>query len=184
MIELVGFESFGASTEPVARFVISVDGEAVDEEFSEVSKDLVLSYGGRSLVKETGKWKQRVLDPPLQTLQADLRQGAHWFGQSVVSGELVIGRRFDVFGEETVSVAAGEFDVTKLRLIGHDSSGAMMKRYLWYCRGLGLVRTHTVYYGKGQVTMVRSEELVKFTPGSGASGSPVGAAARKDGEGE
>ena len=46
VIELVGFEPFGGSNEPVAHFVIRVDEEVVDEEFSEVTKDATPQPGG------------------------------------------------------------------------------------------------------------------------------------------
>lgn len=171
VMELEGFAPFGGSDKPLARFVTRMNGEVVNEEFSEVTRDVIRSFGGRSLIRESGDWKERVLDPALQTLQADLRRGAHWFGQSVISGDLVIRRRFDVLGKEPVKVAAGDFDAIKLRFVGNDSDGAMIKRYIWYVRGIGVVQTHTIHYGKGLVTMVESEELVQFTPGTGDAGS-------------
>lgn len=167
--ELIGLQPFGESGMPLACFVNRIDGEVVGEEYSEISGEFVRSYGGRSLDRETGQWQDRHLQPPMKILQADLRPGAHWYEQGQISGELGIRRRFDVLGQEKVKTAAGQFDAIKLRQVGDDSTGTMIKRYVWYSPGVGLVRTHTVHYGDGRVTMVRVEGLLKFTPGRGVS---------------
>lgn len=178
--EMVGLRPLGDSEELFACYANSISGTVVSEEYNKVTDQEVLSWGIRSRVRKDGSWKEQVFDPPLQIMQADLRRGASWYARCALSSDLVVTRRFDVLGEEPVKVEAGDYDAIKIRIVGGNSNGTLMKRYVWYVQGIGHVKIHTVHYGKGQVIRVEIQELVSFVAGKRSSESQ----SDEDGEGE
>jgi len=166
-MEIIGEGTFGRAEEPVTHYVTTIQGKSVNEEFSKITSDSVVSYGGRSLAR--GEWIEQTLDPPLKTLQADLRRGASWAGVSAISEDTKMMRRFDVLDFESVTVPAGTYDAVKIRFVGADSRGGLIKRYFWISNEFGTIKSRTVHYSGGRLTLVEIEELAAFTAGTGVS---------------
>jgi len=163
--EVVATEPFGSATVPLCKYKVSINGKHVSDEFCEIRAGEVLSYGGKSLVR--GDWATQELTPAIRTLQADLRRGIHWKAEAQIGDSVRIIRRFDVLGPDTITVPAGTYNAIRVRFVGQDTSGGMIKRYFWFVHGTGVVKSHAIHYAKGRVALVEIEELSLFERGSG-----------------
>jgi|GEM_PF-988650 len=146
--------------EALDTFRMERNGTTEEIEYSDVRPNAIYAKGWKKEGKNPGE--PFLLTKPLLMI-ADVNQAGDQWEIKAGDGKTTpqFNRKFRVFGEEKVTVPAGEFLATRVEVTGL-SGMTEIKRIYWFAKGVGFVKEEKTYYSKTTRLIQQTMELVKY----------------------
>lgn len=163
----LGKKSPKEGAELMDAFAVMRNGKLKSTEYLEIAEKGIFGRASQTLKKnEEGEDEEQIviLEKPLLLVTQDSKAGDTWkvAGAPDENGHVMFRRYFRSFGKEKVSVPAGDYEGTKIEVVGNNGALELRREY-WFVEALGFVKEVKNYYAQDRRILRHTQVLTKFT---------------------